>query len=146
MHELLTKGQDPQAGGTDWTLIGSACDSFSDSPFANGAVNMNGANHIVSYVARAGLGSGSPGVVVCYNHGSVLQDQGRNLDATVIFCDTQNVALRSCTNEDNRQLLRDAAPHSLQAISQVITNQGYSPVVDRPDRPTCTTGANKRCT
>ncbi len=148
MMELLDKGQDPQAGGTEWTLIGSDCDEFVDG---DSATIMNGVNHAILYIPPKEAGAyGYPGITVCYDHGGALHDQDRNLNAAVIFCDTQDVTRRGCANVANnkyRQMRRYTAPHALQAIYEVITNPGYPPYsqVGGPDGPTCTTGPHKQC-
>lgn len=125
MTELKSKGQDPQAGGTDWTLMGSQCDNI---VLGGDAVSMDGANHIIGYRVEAGLGDGlSRDMSTCYAHtDSLLVDTENKMNAVLYYCDTNNVQVRKCTIDNWH--LTTAGPHGLQAILQVIMSNGYSPV------------------
>lgn len=94
MNEMYNQAQNPQSGGTDWTMMGSACDPFVST---SSATYMSGGHK--SYFA-----SGSPNS--CYDHGSILADESDSADAHIYWCDGCGVSPSSWN-------YWGGAPHSL---------------------------------
>jgi hypothetical protein len=75
MNEMFNSAQNPQWGGTDWTMIGSYYDVVVDP---TSAMWMSGGRK--SYFT-------SDSCPACYDHGGYLNDEADYYDATIKWCD-----------------------------------------------------------
>lgn len=82
MNEMYTQAQSPQAGTTDWTILGSKCDEVIGNVDPGTAVYMSGAHQVMfnptfkSYVQAP-----------CYSHSAITQDENDTVDATIFYCE-----------------------------------------------------------
>jgi hypothetical protein len=76
LSDLQNKAQNPQAsGGTNWTIFGSSCESWTNGGVDASSEMAMSAQHKVLYLSPP-----------CYHHGDYLTDQSDSLDAYANYC------------------------------------------------------------
>ncbi len=81
------RARNSQAGGTDWTLIGSECDGLVG---ASSATQIWDVGHKIAYTRDGNS---------CYNHGEALHDQVDGSDAMQSWCDWQDAGAAACNTD-----------------------------------------------
>ncbi|GCE11448.1 hypothetical protein [Tengunoibacter tsumagoiensis] len=113
IQDLTANGRHPDAGGTDWTVIGSDCDGLVHSDTAVGM----GANHKVIYVNDSGN-------TACYDHGSALHDFSLQLDGHALYCDTTSPLSSDCDGTSGNHWTSEQTnyPHGLYELYQATAS------------------------
>jgi Predicted acetyltransferases and hydrolases with the alpha/beta hydrolase fold len=81
---LSSRARNSQAGGTDWTLLGSECDSVVS---AGSAIQNWDVGHKIVYAS---------GGSACYSHSGALSDTNESLSALQYWCDWQDAGAVAC--------------------------------------------------
>lgn len=101
--EMRNSAQNPQAGATDWTMMGSYCDEAVDY---SSAIYMDGGRKSLFLTTYVGT---------CYLHGGYLTDQNDTSNAPIIWCD-------GCSKDTyfSNYNSWNSAPHSLHHMMYAL--------------------------
>ncbi|HEV8190227.1 MAG TPA: hypothetical protein VGP82_01905, partial [Ktedonobacterales bacterium] len=125
MNEMANSAQNPQApGGTDWTMMGSECDSVN----AGSATYMDQGEKIIFSSSGYNQSQG-----ICYDHGGYLNDGNDGDLADTRWCDGcgRQPMQWNTWNSSPRSLHRMMyglwkSPDSLRGRSNLVQNAGFN--------------------